>query len=251
MSELKLPTEMVSLPSKGLLYPKESPLSTGEIEMKYMSAKEEDILTNQNYIKDGTVIDRLLKALIVTPINFDELLVADKDAILIAARILGYGKDYEIEFYNPRSQAIEKGSIDLSELKEKPFNESLINEGMNEFSFKLPHTDNTVTFKLLTQKDEKAIESEVRGLKKINPSVSPDATTKLKYIITSVNGKRDIIDIRQFVDGGYLLAKDARALREYYSEIQPGIELVYYPEGVEEGIPFSIGLNFFWPDFGA
>jgi hypothetical protein len=251
MSELKLPTEMVSLPSKGLLYPKESPLSTGEIEMKYMSAKEEDILTNQNYIKDGTVIDRLLKALIVTPINFDELLVADKDAILIAARILGYGKDYEIEFYNPRSQSIEKGSIDLSELKEKPFNESLINEGINEFSFKFPHTDNTVTFKLLTQKDEKSIDSEVRGLKKINPSISPDATTKLKYIITSVNGKRDITDIRQFVDGGYLLAKDARALREYYSEIQPGIELVYYPEGVEEGIPFSIGLNFFWPDFGA
>lgn len=250
MSELKLPTEMVSLPSKGLLYPKESPLSKGEIEMKYMSAKEEDILTNQNYIKNGTVIDKLLQALIITPINFDELLVADKDAILIAARILGYGRDYDIEFYNPRTQSIEKGSVDLSELKEKQFNESLINEGVNEFSFKLPHTDNTVTFKLLTQKDEKAIEGEVRGLKKINPQISPDATTKLKYIITSVNGKRDITDIRQFVDGGFLLAKDARALREYYSEVQPGIELVYYPEGVEEGIPFSIGLNFFWPDFG-
>lgn len=251
MSELKLPTEMVSLPSKGLLYPAESPLSKGEIEMKYMSAKEEDILTNQNYIKNGTVIDKLLQSLIVTPINFDELLVADKDAILIAARILGYGKDYDIEYFNPRSQSIEKGSVDLSELKEKEFDESLINGDVNEFTFKLPYTDNTVTFKLLTQKDEKAIEAEIRGLKKINPMISPDASTRLKYIITSINGKRDVTEIRQFIDGGFLLAKDARALREHYNKVQPGVELIYYPEGVEEGIPFTIGLNFFWPDFGA
>jgi hypothetical protein len=81
--------------------------------------------------------------------------------------------------------------------------------------------------------------------------VSPDATTRLKYIITSVNGKRDITEVRQFIDGGFLLAKDARALREHYNKIQPGVDLIYYPEGVEEGIPFTIGLNFFWPDFGA
>ena len=82
MAELKLPTEKVSLPSKGLLYPKESPLSSGEIEMKYMTAKEEDILTNSNFIKNGTVIDKLLQSMIVTPINYDELLVGDKNAIL-------------------------------------------------------------------------------------------------------------------------------------------------------------------------
>lgn len=251
MSELKLPTEMVSLPSKGLLYPKESPLSTGEVEMKYMSAKEEDILTNQNYIKDGTVIDRLLKALVVTPINFDELLIADKDAILIAARVLGYGKDYPVSFINPKNRTQQNEVVDLSLLEEKPFDESLFTSGVNEFTFKLPYTDNTLTFKFLTHGDDKKIESEIKGLMKVSPQGSFEATTRLKYMITSVNGKRDITDIRQFVDGGFLLAKDARALREYYSEVQPGIKLFFYPEGVEEGIPFSIGLNFFWPDFGA
>jgi len=94
MAELKIPTETVSLPSKGLLYPESSPLSKGEIEMKYMTAKEEDILTNANYLRNGTVIDKLLKALIITPINYDELVIGDKNAILIAARVLGYGKDY-------------------------------------------------------------------------------------------------------------------------------------------------------------
>lgn len=251
MSELKLPTEMVSLPSKGLLYPAESPLSKGEIEMKYMSAKEEDILTNQNYIKNGTVIDKLLQSLIVTPINFDELLVADKDAVLIAARILGYGKDYPVSFIDPKSRTQRNEVVDLSDLQEKEIDETLLSKGINEFTYKLPHTDNTITFRLLTHGDEKKIEAEIRGLQKVNPQGSYEATTRLKYIITSINGKRDVADVRQFVDGGFLLAKDARALREYYSQIQPGVELKFYPEGVEEGIPFQIGLDFFWPDLGA
>ena len=92
-----IPTEEVELPSKGLLYPKDSPLASGKIEMKYMTAKEEDILTNQNYIQNGTVIDKLLKALIVNKdINFGDILIGDKNAIMIAARILAYGKDYKI-----------------------------------------------------------------------------------------------------------------------------------------------------------
>ena len=81
MSEIKIPTEVISLPSKGLLYPKESPLSSGEIEMSYMSAKHEDILTNSNFIRNGTVIDKLLQALIITKINYDDILVV-KDTII-------------------------------------------------------------------------------------------------------------------------------------------------------------------------
>ena len=114
MEETKhqFPTEEVTLPSKGLLYPKESPLSKGVVEIKYMTAKEEDILTNQNYIQKGTVIDKLLKSLIVTPIDYNDLLTGDKNAILIAARILGYGKDYDFKYQD------EDASVDLSELED-------------------------------------------------------------------------------------------------------------------------------------
>ena len=132
MSEFKLPTETIELPSKGLLYPADSELSKGTIEIKYMTAKEEDILTNQSYIKDGVVLDKLMKSLIVSEINYNDLLLVDKDAIMVAARILGYGKDYEFTY------DYEKVTIDLTELKDKKFNEKLIVPGKNEFVFKLP-----------------------------------------------------------------------------------------------------------------
>jgi len=246
MAELKIPTETVTLPSKGLLYPATSPLAKGEIEMKYMTAKEEDILTNANYIKNGTVIDKLLQALIITPIDYNELLVGDKNAILIAARILGYGKDYSFE-YNGRQY-----TVDLSTLPDKQIDEFSFKAGVNEFTFTLPHSSNTITFKLLTHGDEQKIEAEIKGMQKINPNITTDVTTRLKYIITSVEGKRDQKDIRDFVDN-YLIAKDARALREYYNKVSPDIDLKYKPDDedyVGEGINIPISINFFWPDAG-
>lgn len=252
MAELKLPTEIVTLPSKGLLYPETSPLAKGEIEMKYMTAKEEDILTNANYIRQGTVVDKLLQALIVTKINYDELLIGDKNAILIAARILGYGADYPFKYTDEQGQEIE-ANIDLSTLKEKEVDESLFKAGVNEFTFTLPKSDNTITFKLLTHGDEKKIDNEIKGLKKVNPNSSSDVTTRMKYIITSVNGDREIKSIRDFVDN-YLLAPDARALREYYAKVQPDVEMKFIPEDENYtggGIAIPISLNFFWPDSGV
>jgi hypothetical protein len=251
MAELKIPTETVTLPSKGLLYPETSPLAKGEIEMKYMTAKEEDILTNANYIKNGIVIDKLLQALIVTPIDYNELLIGDKNAILIAARILGYGKEYAFKYTNSDGQEVE-ATVDLSKLEDKVIDEKLFKRGSNDFIFTLPHSGNTITFKLLTHGDEQKIEAEIKGLKKVNPNITTDVTTRLKHMITSVEGKRDQKDVRDFVDN-YLIAKDARALREYYNKISPDIEMKFIPEDENytgEGITIPISLNFFWPDAG-
>jgi hypothetical protein len=252
MAELKIPTETISLPSKGLLYSETSPLSKGQIEMKYMTAKEEDILTNNNFIRQGTVIDKLLQALIVTPIEYNELLVGDKNAILVAARVLGYGKDYTFKYANQRNQEVET-TVDLSLLEDKQIDESLFKRGVNEFTFALPHSGNNITFKLLTHGDEQKIDAEIKGLQKVNPNSSTDVTTRLKYIITSVEGKREAKDIREFVDN-YLIAKDARALREYYSKISPDIDLTFKPEDESytgEGITIPVSINFFWPDSGV
>jgi hypothetical protein len=241
MAEFKIPTEQVTLPSKGLLYPKESPLSKGEIEMKYMTAREEDILTNQAYIKNGTVLDKLMKSLIVSKINFDDLLIGDKNAIMIAARILGYGADYSFE-YNGESQ-----SVDLSLVENKPLKEELFSNKVNEFPFTLPRSKNNITFKLLTHKDEQDINRELEGLKKINKDSSPELSTRLKFMITSVEGMRDKKDIREFVDTA-LLAQDSRALREYIREIQPDVDLTFFPDESSSRISIPIGVNFFWPD---
>lgn len=241
---MKFPTEMVDLPSKGLLYPKDSPLAEGKIEMKYMTAKEEDILTNQNYIQNGTVIDKLLQSLIVTPINYGDLLVGDKNAILIASRILGYGKDYEFEYQG------EKQVVDLSEVKHKEVDESLFKAGENKFSYKMPSTGTVITFKLLTHADELAIDQEVKGLKKLNKESSTELSTRLKKLITSVEGDENPATIRNFVDN-YLLARDSRAFREYIRSIQPDVDLKFYPEnGPDGGVDIPIGVTFLWPDAG-
>ena len=241
MSEFKLPTETVELPSKGLLYPEDSELAKGVVEIKYMTAKEEDILTNQAYIKNGTVLDKLLKSLIVSKINFDELLIGDKNAIMIAARILGYGSEYSFDYLG------ESHTVDLSQVENKPLKEELFKSRINEFEFTLPKSGNVVTFKILTHKDEQDINRELEGLKKINKDGSPELITRLKHIITSVNGDREKKSIREFVDG-YLLAQDSRALREYLKEVQPDVDLTFFPDGTDTRINIPIGVSFFWPD---
>jgi len=243
-SKFKLPTETVELPSKGLLYPEGHPLAAGSIEMKYMTAKEEDILTNQNYIKNGTVIDKLLQSMIITEFNYDDLLIGDKNAIMVAARILSYGKDYEFN-YDGYPQ-----NVDLSTMENKELDESLYTRGQNEFTFTLPHTSNVVTFKVLTHGDEKKIDQEIKGLQKINKDNISEVTSRLKYLITSVNGSSDKKDVRDFVEQG-LLARDARALREEYTRISPDINLKFtYTDGTgaEKEAALPIRVNFFWPD---
>jgi len=238
------PTEVVELPSKGLVYPEDSALSSGKVEMKYMTAREEDILTNQNYIANGTVIDRLLKALIVSDIEYDELVVGDKNAVLLASRILGYGKDYEVQYGS------KKYNIDLTTIESKPIDETLFTKGKNEFDFTLPTSNVKVTFKLLDNKDEKAIEAELEGYKKIDKDHIPELSTRLKFIITSVDGDNSKKKINEFVDK-YLLARDSRALREYINKVQPDVNAVFYPDGGPVGgvkIPF--GISFLWPDSG-
>jgi len=247
MAEFTIPTETVTLPSKGLLYSKESPLAKGEIEMKYMTAKEEDILTNANYLRNGTVIDKLLQSMIVTDINYSDLLVGDKNAILVAARVLGYGKDYTIQ-YNGKDY-----TIDLSQLKDKEVSFDLFKEGINDFPFTLPSTQNQITFKLLTHGDEQKIEAEIKGLQKVNPNSSSELTTRLKYMITSINGDRDQKSIRDFIDNA-LLAPDARSLRQYVAQITPDINMKFMPDDENytgEGIDIPVSLNFFWPDSGV
>ena len=249
--KFSFPTEEVTLPSKGLLYDEDSLLKSGVIEMKYMTAKEEDILTNQNFIKNGTVIDKLLQALIVTPVKVEELLIGDKNAILVAARILGYGAEYEFKYPNPETGENELVSVDLTEAEDKFFDESLLVNGSNEFEYELPTSKAKITFKLLTTADEKRIEQELKGLKKINKNASPELTTRLKHMITSVNGEEDKKTVREFIDIA-LLARDSRALREHVSHVMPDIDLTFdvnFENGaVAEGVTIPIGVQFFWPD---
>lgn len=235
--------ELVDLPSKGLLYPSTSPLSSGQIKIKYPTAKEEDILTNINYIKQGTVFDKLIESVLVDKINIKDILVGDKNAILIAIRVLAYGSEYKIKIKDIPI------TIDLTKVSEKELNSDLIKtSGINEFYFQLPHSKVEIGFKLLTAGDEDLIEKELEGIKKIRPSESPTVSTRLKFTITNVSGKRDTKTIREFVDE--ILSRDSKALRTYINEITPNVELTYeydFGNGLEKG-EVPILPEFFWPE---
>jgi hypothetical protein len=237
--EKNIPTEIIDLPSKGLLYSSENPLSSGKIEMCYMTAKHEDILSNQSYIQKGIVLDKLLQALIVSKINYSDLITGDKNAIMVAARILGYGKDYTFDY-----NGIEH-TVDLTQIDNKPFEHS--NKGVNEFSFNLPSTNTDITYKILTHGDEQKIQAELDGLKKVNINSSPELSTRLKYLITSVNGERETKTIREFVDN-HLLARDSRELRKHIKENQPDVDLTFFPTNDSARVDIPIGIKFFWPD---
>lgn len=241
--EIKFPTEVVELPSQGKLYPKDSPLASGKIEMRYMTAQDEDLLTNQSYIEKGIVVDKLLQNLIVDKnINYGDLLVGDKNALLVAARILGYGSKYEFEYRG------HKESVELAELPQKPLHPDFVKAVSNNFTFTCPATGTVLEFKLLTHADEQAIEQELKGLRKIRKDNVPELSTRLKYMIQSVDGVTDRKAVRDFVDQRFL-ARDSRAFRKYVADLQPDIDMKFYPEdGPEEGVDIPVTVSFLWPD---
>ena len=239
MEDIKFPTEMVELPSKGLIYPKDHPLRSGKVEMKYMTAKEEDILTNQNLIEKGIVLERLLEALTMKKFDVKDIATGDKNAIFMGARILGYGAEYTFMYDD------EEVTMDLSTIEPKPFDTSLPDED-GYINFTLPKSQLDIKFKILTESDEAKVANEVKSLAKFKGNSGGEVTTRLKYQIISVSDNNDKSEIKSFIENN-LLAQDSRALRKYIKEISPDVDLNYtLDSGKEISIPIS--LNFFWPD---
>ena len=243
MAEVKFPPEVVDLPSKGLLYPKDSPLSSGKIEIKYMTAREEDILTSANLIKQGVVVEKLLESLIVDKsIKVDDLLIGDKNSVLIASRILAYGKEYEVEIEG------QKVVVDLTKLKDKLLDESIASDGVNEFEFELPATKRKLTFRLLTSGDEKTIDEEVKGYEKLH-GIGYELTTRLKQQIVSVDGDTKRASINSFVDNEFL-SRDSIAFRAHVANIMPDVDMTSTftdAEGNEKEFTVPMTVTFLWP----
>lgn len=257
VQKIEYPSEVVDLPSEGFFYDQSSPLASGKIDIKYMTAKEEDILTSQNLIKKGVVLDKLLEQLIVTPgVKLDDILVGDKNAIFISARILAYGKDYKIKFKDPSNGEDVEDTIDLTQLQPRDIDLSKYNRGENLFEYTLPYSERTVHWRLLTHSDEQAIDAELKGLKKFtkNKNESSEVTTRLKYVIKALDGDDDRARIKSFVDKE-LLARDSLAFREHIKENTPDLDMTFNFEsedtGYTERMTIPLGVDFFYPSTGV
>ncbi len=262
VKETNFPTEIIDLPSQGIPYAEDNPLSSGKIEMKYMTAKEEDILTTQSYITQGIVLDKLFKALIISngegkQVKYNDLLVGDKNAIMIAARVLGYGKDYTIRIPDPyNNDEIQEETVDLTKIEDKPLHEQITKyPNTIEFEWELPISKKRITFKLMTHGTEKRVEYALKDLKKKQKRVKDETdrtmSTRLKHLITSIDGEKDAKAIADFVDN-HMLALESRSFRNYISELQPDVDLNYTfisnETGDEQEVEIPIEVSFFWPD---
>ena len=247
MAKTNFPTEEVNLPSKGYFYPKDSPLASGKVEMKYMTAREEDILTSPNLLKQGTAVEKLLEALIVDKnINTDDLLIGDKNALIIAARILAYTKKYDFAAIDEMGNET-TATVDLTTLNDKEIDFKELTEGVNEFPFKLPNSEREVVLRMLTNQDEKGLTKEAEALQKAK--MSTGMTSRMKRMLVSVDGNSERAHINKFVDTE-LLSVDALEMRKYLFSITPDVNMstiATYADGTESEVVVQVTAQFFWP----
>ena len=246
MAEHKFPTEVIDLPSQGKLYSKDSPLAEGKIELKYMTTREEDILMSENLIKKGVVIDKLLDPLIVTPnVKQTDLILGDKNAVLVAARILAYGPQYTTKINNPKDQNQQiEHTFDLSQCPFKEISGDVKHDG-NSFDFRTPIGKTNIKFKILTGGDEALINKDIEQSKKYG--VETSISTRLRYSVIEVDGDKKQETINSFTQN--MLARDSAALRNEIVRVSPDIDMTSEVEIGGEAVSVSIPLSveFFWP----
>jgi hypothetical protein len=248
-----VPVEYAKLPSKGVLYGVDHPLANEvEVEFKAMTAKEEDILTNQALLRKGTVLNELLKSCILNKtIQPGTLLLGDRNALMIAIRITGYGADYEAEVTCPGCSEKTTSNFNLSNLAIKPLSGTPVAPNQNLFSFELPLCKKTVQFKLLTGDDDATMDAEEAQAKKLGTSSDAFVTRMLFHSIVSFDGVTDRDKLRQIVNN--LRAGDSKALRTHMMKIRPDVDMSQSFScdkcGDTSEVNIPLGASFFWPDF--
>jgi hypothetical protein len=248
---LDISTELVPLPSGGKPYAKDGSLFQKEvIEIRPMTAREEDILTSRALLKKGTIISELIKSCLVDKtINTSDMLIGDRNALMIAVRITGYGPEYTVEMECNECNAKNQNTFNLSELPIKKLLIDPVSEGHNAFEFMLPHTKKRVLFKFLTGRDEEESATLAERQKKLGLASESGVTSALQQAILSIDGVEDRFKISNFVK--MMPARDSLALRSYIRENEPGVtmkqEVTCSACGNAEEVNMPLGVSFLWP----
>ncbi len=250
----EVPVDTVPVPSQGKVYPSDSPLFGREsLDIYAMTAKQEDILSSRALIRKGTVIDHLLKSCMVDQgVNPQDMLVGDRNALMVAVRITGYGAEYNSDVTCPACGLAQRHDFNLAGLGIKRLQIEPAEPGANIFNFTLPVTGKEVKFKFLTGRDENDITVANERRKKSMPGleIETSVTARLERAIVSVDGVADQTKIAMFVNR--MPARDSKALRKYMLDNEPGIDMSTWMKcagcGESSQISLPIGINFFWPD---
>jgi len=247
----EIPIETVPLPSKGVVYDAEHPLfNESGIDVKAMTAKEEDLLTSSALIKNGTVISRLIQSCLLNKtVDPDSLLTGDRNALLIAIRITGYGAEYSAKIQCPECDEQFEYEFTLQGLKITNLGADPLEANRNLFGFDLP-SKRTVHFRLLTGWDEAELSVQKTRRKKLGDKSDKDVTSRLLRAVVSIGGETDPSKVAKMVLN--MPARDARALRKYIAKISPDVDMKQFATcsfcNEESEVNIPLGVSFFWPD---
>lgn len=251
------PSELVPLPSKGRTYPVESVFHGVEfVEIRPMTTRDEDILSSRALLKQGKAIDAILKSCLIQRalVEPSHLLVGDRNAILVAIRITGYGAEYKPEVECPKCEERSKPQppFNLSQMAIKPLGAEPMSPGLNAFKYSLPVSGKEVVFKLLTGADERELSQILEQQKKKGGGpmgIEAGVTTRLWMHLLQIGNETDRNKLMKMIQG--MSPRDARSLRKYISEVEPGIEMNQQficpacGESAEVDVPMT--TEFFWP----
>ena len=249
----EIPVESVPVPSEGKVYPQDSPLFGRQLlDIRAMTAREEDILSSRPLIQNGTVITHLLQScLIDKSIDVRDMLLGDRNALMVSVRVTGYGTRYGAEVSCPECSSRSTQNFNLADLEIRRLEIDPVSPGENLFSYTLPVTKKVVHFKFLTGRDEEERAVVAERKKKLIPGleVENSVTARLEQVIVSVDGITDKNKLNTFISG--MPAQDSRKLRQHVLGAEPGISMEGWIKcpgcGESSQVPLPIGINFFWP----
>lgn len=248
-----IPFDNVPLPSNGIIYPAESPLhGQTHIAIKVMTAKEEDILTSPSLLKTGKVIEALLQSCVMNKnINVNDMIAGDRNALMVALRITGYGADYDTEITCSECETKYKHTFNLGALEIKRLEDiSPVETGSNLFEYVLPRSKKKVLFKFITGHDEEEMDKIHEKRKKLGQRGDNRVTDRLRYSIVEFDGSRKRGDIERAIQR--MVAFDSLSLRRHMGKHEPGIDMKSEVEcpscGHSEEVNMPLGATFFYPD---
>ena len=249
----EVPVESVPLPSRGVIYPATSVFCNKDtIDLRAMTAREEDILTSRAFLKKGTVVNELIKSCMVEKgADPNDLITGDKNAVMVAVRITGYGSEYRAEATCTHCGKTGLQSFDLGNLSIKRLEIDPVRPRENAFAFRLPVTKKEVIFKFLTGHDQSEITTQAERMRAVMPDAPESSVTLfLEKSIISVGDVSDRVKINMFVRN--MPAQDSRSLRNFIRDSEPNIdlsnEMTCSSCGEASRVDMPIGATFLWPD---
>ena len=250
----EIPVESVPIPSQGKIYPPDSSLFGKErVNIKAMTAREEDILTSRALMANGTVVNELISACVTdSGVNVADMLSGDRTALMVAIRITGYGPDYKLRSSCPGCGKSDHYTFNLADMPIKRLEIDPITPGSNRFEYRLPVSKKTVHFKFLTGRDNDMIEEESESMRRLFPDdyIGSTVTRRLKFSVVSIDGIEDKNKTFKFIEN--MPAMDSKSLRTYIKKHEPGIDMVGKLSckscAKRSEVSLPIGASFFWPN---